>query len=250
MQTAEDALAKRGDVLEDEEVLMGDLMAEMQAATEQTTGNTTIKVGADRAVHAYDVVDALVDKLKDQLTEAKRSLKEAGDLVTVYNGKLDALVDPDTEAIQERMNANQEINANVREKLRQDKLSGELSAADLLWKDKDGQISALKRKKVAAFKAIDLPDGFEITDDDITVDGTAIGGLSGGEKVKAGVRLAVNDGRLRLVIIEDGSALDADSLKECVDIVVAAGRVALVETIKLPGEAVYSYEMHGGAVKE
>lgn len=239
----------------DVEVPMADLVAKMQVASEQKAGNDKTRLEFKTDELRLGQEQDKLSTLKGQMSELRRSLESQESVVGHMKGNLEdkldiilTLTDPDTTTIQQRMNDNETMNKHVREKQQRTKSRKDIAEAQAGWDAKDDEIKALKQAKVAAFKAIDLPEGFAITDDDITVDGTLVSGLSHGEKVKAGVRLALNDGRLNLVIIEDGTALDADNLEECLAMISGAGKTALVEVIEPPKEAEVRFEMYGGAV--
>lgn len=100
------------------------------------------------------------------------------------------------------------------------------------------KLESLRQQKADAIKNADYPlEGLGISDDGITFNGTPFSQLSGAEKLKVSVAMAIAmQSRLKVIRITDGSLLDSKSMKIIEDMAKENGMQVFVERVDETGK--------------
>lgn len=207
----------------------------MQSASEQEKAATTEFAASMEA--ADDQLERDMERLRAEHARKKDSLKTAHDRAVAaiqrgwsdaqklkqmseskmgeYKLRLEAAVDLDVEDIRRQMSQAESVNEKVRANNRradlQDRLSDETTLSETITRKID-EIDAKKRAALASAK-FPVP-GLSFDQGGVTLNGIPFSQASAAEqlRISAAMGLAMNP-KLRVLLIRDGSLLDADGLK-------------------------------------
>jgi energy-coupling factor transporter ATP-binding protein EcfA2 len=205
------------------------------------TWKRTQKTAEDDLARVEGELVALQEKLKaaedtrrncvDRLDSVKESVKEAED-------KWRASPIVDTNLVKLEIADVATVNRKVREnqdRVKQRALVDELTAKSEELTKKLTEFSDLRVKAVAA---ANLPvPGLAIDDTGVTLNGVPFEQASAAEQLRTSVAIGLaTNPRLKLMLVRDGSLLDANSLALLSDMAAAAGAQVFVERVANPGE--------------
>jgi len=206
----------------DTEVSVAELMTELeqvQAANEETR----------RLLGHAEVVEATMKGLHDKITEARERIEawkteikgnkgalaaEAEHLAAIHE-QLVAVQPHDPSPIRERIAAAEGINEKVRRRQQQVRLAQEVAADDDRSERLSGLIEAIDADKAAQLAAAEFPvPGLGFDEDRVLLNELPFDQASSAEQLRISVAmgLALNP-KLKVLLIRDGSLLDANSLR-------------------------------------
>ena len=152
--------------------------------------------------------------------------------------ELAQLVNHDVDEIRQRIATAEETNAAVRAKHARAKLEAEDNAARAKHEALTAELAALAKAKADATAAAKYPiPGLAVTDDGITLDGVPFEQASSAQqlRVSAAIGLAANP-KLKVLLIRDGSLLDAESLALVAKMAADADAQVWIERVSTGGE--------------
>lgn len=170
----------------------------------------------------------MIQRLTDENASISADLKKVSEAQAAA-----AKLVPDTSALEEKLKHADELNRKyaAREHHRQVSVVAEETAADhKKWDDKVTAVRAEKAKLIAESK---VPvEGLAIEDGAVHFNGVPISQSSAAEQIRISmaIGLAANP-ELRVILIRDGSLLDADSLKIINDQAAAADAQVWIERV-------------------
>lgn len=235
-----------------EAVDLEDLLAEQEMLLETQKDNESVRSALRSAEeqlrHAAAAVSAAqerVNKLEDELAAARGALTKAEDhkvsrleLTVLHGASAKKLVDPDLNAIRERIKNAQATNEAAR-RVEERKLLGiQLAKAE---KDAEGlsvQIAKLDGEKGRLLAEAKFPvSGLSFSAEGIALNGIPLEQASGAEqlRVSLGMGLALNP-KLRVLLIRDGSLLDEKSLTMVAKMAEDAGAQVWIERVGASGD--------------
>lgn len=205
-----------------EEVSAADVLKELQAAQEQKTANDNkrrelqeLKRKADGHKVAIESIDEQIKALQEK-KEKESSLRTA----VISQGKklqteIAALVDPDINSFQEKLNKVEETNKAVRNAKAYHATKADYEArkkeSDFLTAD----IEKVDAEKESILKAAKFPvEGLGFDADGVTFNDIPFKQCSSAEKLRVSLAMAMSlNPKLRVIRITDGSLLDSGNMK-------------------------------------
>lgn len=206
--------------LPDTEVSVADLIAEHQAATEDHRQRQVL-------VAQVDDLEVLVADLSDRLAAAKVELTRHREAYA----QLPEL--PDVAAIEARMRDAEGTNALVRQAAERRAIAADHDRMAEQARKLTEAIEARDRKRADGLAAATMPiPGLGFDGDGVTFNGLPLSQASGAEQLRVSLAIAMAaNPTLRLMLIRDGSLLDADGLQLVANMADANGYQVLVERV-------------------
>lgn len=212
----------------EEPVSVRELREELTAAHEHNQANAKVRreaTAAKDAAYGFSqrtaAAAALVTELKHKLEAAERELlnaeeneRDAREYADAKTAEADQLQDADVVDIEQRIDAADSINSNVRHNRDVRECRAELAELAERAEQLTRELEAIDREKFDAVASASLPVvGLGIDEDGVTFNGVPLEQASSAEQLRVAVAvgLALNP-QLRVVLIRDGSLLDDASL--------------------------------------
>ena len=194
-----------------EEVSMAYLSTELQQMVQQNQAATAWQQKAKSLDERRISIQNLISKLEQDLVNAKASLILHMDEIAAH-GAEPATLDPAPyhQAIAEA----EATNRNVRLAAQRKALADEMAKATADWQAKSKAIDDIDTAKAKLVTAAPMPvPGLSLNDTGVLLNGVPFSQASSAEQLRTSVAmgLALNP-KLRVVLIRDGSLLDADSM--------------------------------------
>ena len=211
----------------EEELSSVDVMAEMQAATEQISENNNMKSDLEYAVLDKETIER---SLSHNESEVKR-LTEDGDKLRAEIRKaihkeislkesVESLVYPDLEQFKCMLGDVEQINVQVRQKKQLNLLISQINDLKSTSLGMTVDITAIDTLKTKTISEAGMPvDGLGFSESGVTFDDVPLSQCSDGQKriISARIGMAMNPD-LRVLWLNDASLLDSDSIQEIKDI--------------------------------
>lgn len=214
--------ATPSDDVPDEEISVAALAAENQAAQAQKAKNEKIRAAAEQArLDAQKCLDD-TEKIRLEVVALKMNLATKADELKILQARWTkaqevtaAMVDPDTDGLADKVKEADAVNVAVRRKKEMLARYEEAKAKSLEADKLTGAIAVLDAQKATALYAAKFPiEGLALTDDLVTFGGMPLSQASSAEQLRVGLAIgAALNPKLRVVLVRDGSLLDADGLK-------------------------------------
>lgn len=232
----------------DEEVTAADLLAEQRRLQAVKAANDAKRAelrrfhDADfkRAAAAVETCEKRVADLERQLAAARAELEQAqaAKVAAAEKGKalqaeVQALVDPDMDAVQRRIAEVDQTNRAVRAKKEKAALAGEHVVALEEWQRLDAAVKAAEAEEAKALAEAAFPiDGLGFGAVGITYQGIPFEQASQAQQIRVSMAmgLALNP-KLPVVCIRDGSLLDPKSYELVREMAAEAGAQVLLEIV-------------------
>lgn len=247
MRARYDALPVPADDVPDEPVSVDQLLNEQAQLQEKKAANDHLrqrrlakKDAREAAARRVELADQLVTRLERELGEANAKMQAAmGDLAAaktaegIVETEAAALVDPDVADVVRRISRASFTNDAVRAKKERIALHAQLEL-----KREEQKALAMKLEQLVDDKAKLLASarfpvpGLGFTSEGLTLGGLPIEQASSAEQLRLGVAMgfALNP-TLKVVLIHDGSLLDAKSLALVGEMAAAAGGQVWIERV-------------------
>lgn len=242
-----DAMPSPAADVPDQSVNVAELLDEQARLQKQKDSNEALRRRAviladavERAVLRKAEADALVTKLKADLARAEQSFSD--ECVTIERltrekeeeaAELAALVDPDVAGVTARIRSAETTNAAVRAKQARAELEQQLLAKRTEKQQLDEQLEQLAAAKAQLFAAAKFPvPGLAFTTEGLTLNGFPLEQASSAERLRVSLAmgLALNP-KLKVVLIRDGSLLDAKALALVGEMAAAADAQVWLERV-------------------
>jgi DNA repair exonuclease SbcCD ATPase subunit len=214
-----------------EEVSAAAILAEHEKARQH---NAAVDQLVQSAIAVEDErlrAESTVARLTDELDAAQTYLLRAKETETEIVTKTKAARTIDTDEIAARLSSIEGTNAKVRAQAARTAVAAKLAAETAKAADLTAKLEAIDAQKAAGLKAAKFPvQGLSVDDDGITFDGVPFRQVNTAKKVEIAFDLMTQSKPdLRLVMIKDGDALDADTLAGIDKVASARGYIVLVE---------------------
>jgi energy-coupling factor transporter ATP-binding protein EcfA2 len=210
------AVPLKGVQIPNEEESTADVMAEMQAATEQIAANKITRDSLDVALSRKQYILDDIEELELKLKANKENLIELDVNLSKLAPIVGNLVDPGLEVFKTKLADVEKINQEVRAMQKYNELKAELNDYMLEsqeYTDKINEIDALKTKTIgeAGMPVIGL--GFNETG--VTFEDIPLSQRSSAEqrKISMSIGMAMNPD-LKVLWLKDASLLDSDSIED------------------------------------
>lgn len=228
------------DDVPDAEVPVAEIMEELTAAEEARRVRVRAEIRAGKAATRVDQAEKRIEKLRAELLAAEREyIAATEDRATAAQVVAELPPLPDIEAINLRGRGLEGVNRQVRAK--QLKATREKDAAGLeaVAKGITTKIEILDAGLAERLAAATMPvPGLSIGEHGVTFNGIPFEQCSGAEKLRVSVAIGLAPNpELKLMLIPDGSLLDADGMRLLEELAEAAGAQILIERVGTSREA-------------
>lgn len=236
----------------DAETSPADIMAELDAARELEEGRRSLEDKRGIAFLVWKDAESSIDKIDAQIAQLTAERCELEDQLTAARRDASMLDEsiakwpaiPDVSEIRGRLVEVDERNRAARAKAERAATEKRLAEAMARAAELTTAIEQQDERKVQIVKAASLPvDGVGFDDDGVTFGGVKLHDCSASERLRVsiGVAMALNPG-IRVLRIEDGALLDAESMTVVADMAKEAGFQVWIETVDRDGDGVLVIE--------
>lgn len=236
------------DGVPDKEVSVDELLAELESQRKENEAIDELEGLRARANAALQARQSDLDALRANLVDANNALVEAENAMremrdehipaadTVLLAATDAVNNAtrfDPNIIREQLSAAGETNRKVRANVAHKEAALDLFAAEAVLDTSEGNLTTTRAQKARLIEDAEYPvEGLSVDDDGVLFRGFPLSQASGAEglKVSAAIGLALNPD-LRVLLIRDGSLLDADSMAALAEIAKEADAQIWIERV-------------------
>ena len=198
----------------DVEISVGEIMEASRLATERNTKNAQQRAWLEQ--NAGKILDKKADiaHFQQQLASAEADLKRLEEDREKYRPIVEALVDADLDELKRNAMQIEAQNAIARRRQARSKVVAELRDAKAAALKRDRAVEDINAEREQAIAAAKMPvPGLAFTDDGVTLNGQPFSQASTAEQIRAGVAMGMaSNPELRVMLIKDGSLLDAKSM--------------------------------------
>ncbi len=192
-----------------------DLLAKLESAQNKLATNEAMREDLDEAKgSAQRAIDRVLE-LQIDLKEAKDASGGWETTVKEQTKLVDALVDPDVDAIKEQLANAEETNAKARTWKELGDLQSRANEKAKHAEECDDAIAAIDEEKAKAIAAAKFPvEGLGFDDTGVTLDGVPFEQASQAQKLRTSVAIGARLNPLvKVMLVRDGSSLDSENLK-------------------------------------
>lgn len=205
----------------DKEVSTEELLEELERRQEKNKNNAALRSVAVNMREAKCRQEQLVNRLLVELDELGKKIAKEEDALAqlVHNANESTtnaaqLVDADEAEIRQQIRDADKVNTQVRENLK--KLDADAQLDDLIKESEEltERMEAIDLTEKELLKSAKWPvPGMSIDDQGVLLNGLPFGQASQSQRIMASVEVGCSlNPKLKLLVCEDGSALDEDSL--------------------------------------
>lgn len=233
-----------------EEIRIADLTEELRVAEDAARAHASAVTVVQRGVDELAQIAMTNEGLGGQIEEAEELLFEMRERLrssveehlparqAVQNearAKVEELhaAIPDRAEIRERLEGAESVNSQVRDNVRRAELEGRRAKAEKTSKGLTARVKKLDAQKAAAISGADYPlEGLSVDDEGVLLDGLPLEQASSAEQLRCSIAigLALNP-QLRVLLVRDGSLLDADSMRLLSEAAAAADAQVWIEVV-------------------
>lgn len=198
----------------DEETSVAEIMERGRVAQELNAKNHKQRLWLEENTRKSFQMKATLDRLLAEVEQAQAKLKEYQALEDQYRPIVEALVDVDLEALQREAIGIESRNAIARRRKARAAALTEVKAARIKALRAERAVEDINAEREAAIAAAKMPvPGLGFSDDGVTLNGVPFSQASTAEQIRAGVAMGMaTNPALRVMLVKDGSLLDAKSL--------------------------------------
>jgi hypothetical protein len=222
----------------DAEVSVAELAAELERRRKANTLNEEMRRElADRRQVATKQLEK-VAQLERELADAQALLERLDAEGLAMRAKVDTLVDQDEAGVVAQMATAEQTNRNVRAKADRAKLEAELEAEMQQSEQLTAKIEQVDEVKASAAAGAKYPiEGLELHDGQVHFEGVPFEQASQAQRLRVSVAmgLALNPA-LKVLLVRDGSYLDAEGLRIVSEMAAAAGGQVWIERVSDDGK--------------
>jgi DNA repair exonuclease SbcCD ATPase subunit len=216
-----------------EPVSIVDLVDELKKAQEQNRANDRIREELSTVTEDLMHLEERKKALLAELEEVTDRIKQAELTHQELLKKVDGLQDIDVAAIQEKIEAAESINEQVKQYLQKRDILTQLEELRSQAEEKTKQLQDIEKEKRKRIEAVKLPvPGLFFDDEGIVYNGVPFSQASDAEKLRVSVALglAMNP-KLKVLLVKEGSLLDEDNLKLIAEMAEEAGAQVWLERV-------------------
>lgn len=229
-------------------------LAEIRAAREH---NAKVNAAFDELIALQRDIDSEITRLHETRVTIARLQREAAELeqsIAAKNAAIGATSIPgaiDLTPLERRLEDAETINAQARAYADREFLAKTVADYAAESQALTDALTAREAERKAVIEAADLPiDGLGFGDDCITFNGVPFDQASTAEqlRISAAIAMAMNP-KLRVLIVREGSLMDASSLRMLTEMAEANDFVCLIETVDTSGQlGIYIEDGHVAAI--
>jgi hypothetical protein len=174
-----------------------------------------------------------LDKAKKRVTFIRNQGKDLTHALRAQEKEVDALEDADEEEIKDQMFEGEEVNKKIRANQEKGRADEELKRIQAQAKELTAQITAIDQQKTDALSKAKFPiPGLSFDENSVLFNDIPFSQAADSEKLKISVAmgLAMNP-ELKVLLIREGSLLDADNLKLIADMADQADAQVWIERV-------------------
>jgi len=211
-----------------EEVSASDILAEIKVAQEQKNANDEKRrelqrMSQDASTHRTTIVsiDEKIKDLQDQIIKLQTSRDKTKSILNGLNvngkdlkAKVDALVNPDIDAFQEKLSNIEKTNQDIRSANEYNATQDKIKKAQADSDDLTVKIQAIDDQKAKMLKEANFPiEGLGFDEDGVIFNTIPFKQCCTTEQIKVSVAMAMAlNPDIRVIRIRDGSLLDSDNM--------------------------------------
>lgn len=191
------------------------LLAESAAARKHNWRREQLDRECRAAEQGARTLEAQIADLELRLASAREVLQRSADEAKAAHGAIEAFVPVDVDAIEARIVDADNANERHRQAIARRTVSEQLAESRRAYQRATAEIEALdERKRQALAGAVFPVDGLSFDDNGVLLDGIPFDQASSAEQLRVSVAMALAaNPDLRVLLIRDGSLLDADNLR-------------------------------------
>jgi len=198
-----------------EETKLSDLLAEIERRKAHNESNAGKRKQIETVKDCLKNTQAKISELEAELANLRKVAANYREMLEEQSAEISGLVDADVSEIQAKIAQSEQINRKVRENLARKNVAARLADCQKEYDALTKAIDGVADEKAAKLSAIKFPiDGLGFGADGVTYNAVPLSQASAAEQLQVSVAmgLMMNKG-LPVLLIRDGSLLDAKSLK-------------------------------------
>ncbi len=240
-----------------EEVSVSELAEELERRMEQNRTNeekrrkvTVAAQEEQRLRHSVADIEREIEELRKRLDTEKERLAEAAKKHESWKKLADGLEDAKPEEIRDQLRNAEGVNAKVRENQKRLSILSQVERKEAEAQLYNDRIAAIDAEKSETLAKANFPvNGLAFDENGVTFGGIPFAQCSSAEQLRVSVAMGLSLHRdLKLLLIRDGSLLDADSLRMVEEMAKAADATIMIERVGEGAEC--SVIIEDGEVKE
>lgn len=234
----------------EEEVSSKVILSELTAAQDAIRINENKRRELDSLRHYCSQLKNEISELEQKLASKKSEYEQIKQKGSPLKLEVDSLVDPDTSAIQEKLQSIESVNHKVRQAKEYRRIESEIKeykdASDFLTK----KMKEIDQLKIDTLQSAQFPiKGLSFDENGVTFNGIPLKQCSAAERLKVSMAMAMAlNPTLRVIRILDGSLLDSDNMKLIHDMAAEKDYQVWIEVVDDSGKMGVMIE--DGQVKE
>lgn len=216
-----------------EEVTLKDLTAELERRREHNRANALERVKLAKDENDLALASKRVQRLEEELEVARRTLAKREATVAATRQRVAELEDQDDAGVLQAINESEGTNMRIRANRDWNVLDAKVKGLEVARHSLDGEIKNIDQKKAEALAAATFPiDGLSFSEDGVTYNGHPLDQCGQAEQLRISVAigLALNP-KLKILLIRNGSLLDAEGLKLVAEMAAAADAQVWIERV-------------------
>jgi DNA repair exonuclease SbcCD ATPase subunit len=204
-----------------EEVSTSDLLVELDRCQEQNNANNAVRQSLEgaknqQAQYEYQLaeIQRQIQELTERLERGKEVVKQTAETVASLEAQAKELKDADVQEVKDRINNVDTVNRKVRDNRLRAEETARLNEFQKKAEGIESQMQAIASDKEKAIKEAQFPvAGLGFDDDGVTLNGLPFEQGSKKERIMTSVAIGMAlQPKLRLMVCQDGSDLDSDTL--------------------------------------
>lgn len=222
----------------EKEVSVAELSAGLEAMTNKNLANKAERAQLAAVRAALEDATSRVARLKQELAAAERDADLQAEKLKDSEAICAILADEDTSAMRAKILNADMANRAARARAERAKIEGEVAGKAQLAEDLSAELDAIDAEKAQALaKAGSALPGLTLSGDRVTFGGLPLSAMSSAEALAVSVRLALAlNPKLRVLLIRDGSLLDAAHLEALARIAAESQAQVWIERVSKGGE--------------
>lgn len=222
----------------DEEINTTDVMIAMQEATTLIGQNKDARTTYAQKISTQTEWASRIQSLEVELLEKQDKLLNLEFELEQLKPVVESLIDPDLNEFTNQLHDAEQINANVRSNKERAKIVAELDGESKYSEELTTKLEEIDDLKVRTIREAEMPiEGLGFNDLGVTYNDTLIKQCSTAEqhRISIAIGMAMNP-KLRVILIDDGSALDSTTMKDIEDLAKDKGYQLWIGVVDETGE--------------
>ena len=200
----------------DNEVNTSNIMSAMELATKTISDNKDVRTNYALKQDAMNELTTSISALETELLRQQDRLVDLEVAIDQLKPQVDSLIDPILSVFTEQLHNAEQINVNVRSMQQRNLIIEELNGEKNNSENLTAKIKEIDDLKERTIREAEMPiDGLGFNDLGVTFNNTLIKQCSTAEqhRISVAIGMAMNP-KLRVILIDDGSALDSNTMKD------------------------------------